>query len=879
MSSYITPSVLVYQQLANSGGAANISPDLPACIVGPAYNVVSYVSGSIAALIKTAALSSTTAVGTTTAGSKVITLTTSSPFAVGEVVLVPGASADGTTLQGTVQSLGANSITLDVDAGTSVEDVVITKQGKIVVSTTTNTFNFPSQKTGQVVNSNSVAVFVNAAKVETLSSKFEGVTASNELNVLAASTTGNTTASNATISSVASTANFLDGDPVVITGAGASGADLSAVITSIGSGTITVNPAPSTTVTGATITKSALSNVDPTTSTLKLEAGDSLSISYVNTSSATVTLETLVTEVTSVTGTITQIKTADMMPSDMSVATTVSGSVASGSSTIPVASATGIVAGDKVLIVGAGSGGSNLITTVGSVSGGSLQSCSPVTAANITTGAIVRKVNKISVRTRKTFNNQLLPITKPISSGANYAVTVGVNSTVDINPNPELVYGKVIKADVHIAYKALRTDLSADLLEIASIDDIEGTLGSISEDNPVALATQIAMANTTTGVSVMVIDSDDSTGYLDALDVLEGHKVYSLVPLTQDIDVLSAYKSHVIQMSTPEEKSWRIALVNTAIPTSVSVGTYSSSLVNANSGNNTITLSASAYVLTASNATFLSDGVTPGDIVNITAGTGSPSPVGTHEVISVISNQQLVLSASGTATGVSYYITRTLSKAQKAAAVAAASETFASNRVIHIQPDTVGVNVNGALKYLPGYYLCAAVAGMVAGFPAQQGFTNVSVAGIADLKYSNLYFTRAQMKSMGASGTFLFVQDTVGGLPYVRHELTTDMSVLEYRELMAVKDWDYVSYFFADILKGFIGSWNITPDTINTVRQTVTSGAELLKARKLPKIGPPLLSLNITSLEQNATSADNLDCKAQIKIPSVLNYLNLYLII
>ena len=43
---YVIPSVLVYQQLASNGGVANVTPDLDACIIGPAYNVVSYVAKS-----------------------------------------------------------------------------------------------------------------------------------------------------------------------------------------------------------------------------------------------------------------------------------------------------------------------------------------------------------------------------------------------------------------------------------------------------------------------------------------------------------------------------------------------------------------------------------------------------------------------------------------------------------------------------------------------------------------------------------------------------------------------------------------------------------------------------------------------------------------
>jgi hypothetical protein len=199
--------------------------------------------------------------------------------------------------------------------------------------------------------------------------------------------------------------------------------------------------------------------------------------------------------------------------------------------------------------------------------------------------------------------------------------------------------------------------------------------------------------------------------------------------------------------------------------------------------------------------------------------------------------------------------------------------------MIHVQPDTVGVTVNGVVKYLPGYYLCAALGGMVAGFPVQQGFTNVGVAGIADLKFSNFYFTRAQMNTMAAAGTFLFIQETQGSIPFVRHELTTDMSVLENRELLVVKNWDWLSYFYYDALQSFIGKWNITPDSLNTLRQTIISASELVKGQKLPKIGPPLLDYTIASIAQDPNNKDTVNINLNISVVYPMNYINLFLII
>jgi len=284
------------------------------------------------------------------------------------------------------------------------------------------------------------------------------------------------------------------------------------------------------------------------------------------------------------------------------------------------------------------------------------------------------------------------------------------------------------------------------------------------------------------------------------------------------------------------------------------------------------------WFLTNNNSTFITDGVAAGDTVYFTAATPN-GQVGGHKVLEVVSNQQLVLQTTTLSTGVSFYISRSMSKTQSAAAVAAASTTFGSRRVWHIQPDIVGVTIDGVVKFLPGYYLCCGLAGMGAGFPVQQGFTNIGVAGISDLQHSNFYFSKAELNAMAEAGTCLFVQDTQGGIPYVRHELTTDMTVLEYREILIVKNWDFLSYYYYDRLKGFIGSWNITPDTLNTVRQTLVASSELMKTKKLPKIGAPLLSYKINKLEQNQYNKDNVDVELQVGLVYPLNYLSLYLII
>lgn len=804
--SYITPSPLIYQQLANAGGVANISPDLNAVIVGPCYNVIDYDGASAAALTLTAA----------------------------------------TDLTGAIGAITNNQVN--------------------------NVYNLPAQKPGQVLDESSLGVYLNNAVVETLSSGFQATPGSNEIAIVYPSASGTSTISTNVISSVTgANTKFYIGDSVTVAGFGVESSSVSTTVTAVTANSVTVAASAGVTNASVTITKNApyyspavataLSGVlSGVTNAALFSIGDNVSIAGAGAEGST-----LVANIISIAGTNVTLDAAAQttVASGQLVKNTVN-------NLNSISATTRVDGGDTAVVNYVTAGGlsktfsttvSEVVTTNNLISSITLSDILP---ANVVAG-------KVEVHFHKHYNNQLLPATEYDSTAT------AATGEVTILPTPRLVYGLVISGEVHIAYRALRTDLSG-ALQALTVDNLEGTLGKPSDRNPLSLGVQLALANTTTQILAVAVPSIDLLGFQTALDLVEDAKVYSLVPLTQSIDILTAFQQHAEQLSTPARAKWRIALVNTAIPTVKDIGPWNVNLVNANGGNNAITNVNGRFILTASNATFMSDGVVPGDLVRITAGTGTPSPVGSHQVKQVISNQQVEIVSSGTATAVSYYVTRNLTKSQQADHVAANSTAFKSSRVIHC-PNGSGVVIDSVTKYLPGYYFLCGIAGLVAGLPAQSGLTNIALAGFVDVQFSNFYFTRAQMDTMAAAGTFLMVQEAQGSIPYVRHELTTDMSVLQYRELQQVKNWDYLSYFFYDIIKPFIGKWNITKDSLDTLRQSLVAGGKMLQGRKLPKVGPPLVDFSIKTLAQDTSNTDNVNVEIPIKMAVPMNYVSLYLIV
>lgn len=666
------------------------------------------------------------------------------------------------------------------------------------------------------------------------------------INTAAVSATATTATAEAGsyVFTVAAPGEFSVNDTVLISGAGSSAAILSTTIKSISGNAITTADACITAVTDAVFTKPGTLTNPNTVNSYQLPSQCAGQIP----DAASVSVYFSTVDVRSWSGHVTPSSEASVLTFD-----TADSNINSTTSTLKVE------VGDVLTLTdGESITFKSVIRAVTTSSG---------LNGNLATVTIVDSIptdfsGSTIASVTKTYTHQLL--------GSEYVDTAELaDNIVSIKVAPALNYGTIVSGVVHVAYVALRTDLSSAVQDIDS-NTREGIIGVDDYRNPLSLAARIALSNTTTTVKVLAVSSDDSAGYQEALDLIEDLRVYALVPLTQDQDIIGMFKSHCTGMSTAVNAGWRVCIANTEIPTTKTIGDADDVTPNTDA-ENAITISGVKRILTAPNATFLTDGVAVGDYVQVVKGSA-------FKITTVINNQQVQLeSTAAAATGVEFYVYRKLTKDQQASSVASVSTTWASNRVVHVQPDICGVSVGGVTKRLPGFYLCAAVAGLIAGLPVQQGLTNISVADIVDIKHSNFYFSRTQMNTMAAAGTFLFTQETQDSAPYVRHELTTDVSVLEYKELQKVKNWDYLSYLTHDKIKSFLGTWNITDDTLKTLRQSLVATYEWAKSQKVAKVGAPLTSYSITTLEQNANNADTVDVVVSIKMPSTLNYVNIYL--
>lgn len=440
----------------------------------------------------------------------------------------------------------------------------------------------------------------------------------------------------------------------------------------------------------------------------------------------------------------------------------------------------------------------------------------------------------------------------------------------------DLVAGKV-----YCGYRALRQDLS-EVNTVANTNELQGVLGKIDPDNPLGQGVALALANTTTSVKCISVDTDDVAGYTAAKDRLEvADNIYGLVPLTQESAVLNIFKGHAEQMSTPEVGAWRRCLGNTPLPT-IAVRqefyTDADGEVRPNAGVLMDNDDGNFVLLQDDNAAFLSNLVDAGDTVELTA----DGQTYTHTVAEVISEDLLAVTPDGpfsagldkNTTTYGYRVYADLDKTAQAAQVRGTSKSFGSSRFVHVWPDVCIVDG----RMLPGFYLACAVAGMISGLPPHQGFTRLSIAGIEGVMHASDYFNREQLDLIADGGTFIFTQDNPSAPPVVRHQLTTDMSTVELRELSFGKNFDYVSYIAKDVMDRFLGQYNITPATLGILETALRAVLESLKLYSLPKIGSPVLDYKVTLVKQLDDIRDRVEMYAEIDFPYVLNTIGLHLI-
>lgn len=367
-------------------------------------------------------------------------------------------------------------------------------------------------------------------------------------------------------------------------------------------------------------------------------------------------------------------------------------------------------------------------------------------------------------------------------------------------------------------------------------------------------------------------------------------------------------------------------------PGTVSAALGAAALSTGTAGVNTITstavLDASYTRLFDAAATFITDGVIAGDIIEIPLspnGTFDPedaAPVRSFVVDTVLSEQRLAIvnAVAGAATSntstrenelphldsrqglgpvsgavtqgtIRYRVIRSLTKDQQVTELASMPASLGSERNALLWPDRSSVSglVDGSLARgsdgLPaaageqnGSYYAAAIAGMTSGKPPHQGLSTLSLTGVSVPESRRRYFDERQIALLATAGWMVIVQETPSALPTVFHQVTTDPATLETGEYSIIRTKDYDSRALVAVMEGFRGKWNNIPETFEFMRTALTKQGDLLKSQRYAQIGAPLLEMTITGVGESDISADRGDAFLLLRIPGPLNVIALHLV-
>ncbi len=483
--------------------------------------------------------------------------------------------------------------------------------------------------------------------------------------------------------------------------------------------------------------------------------------------------------------------------------------------------------------------------------------------------------------------NEALPATVASAEGINYTVTRPSTAATII----ALVDGRATLTNSAVVYKSRVAGITPGARTIALVQN-NTTAGGIHSIVEVA------------GVSTVINGDWASTSITAAMVV---------AALNTGTGVTLSFSGSVnLVASTASGSTTQTALAATAL---------SSGVAGTDALTSTAVLDAVFIRLFDSNATFITAGVLPGDLIEMPS---NPNGVfgSTNKqfvVDQVLSEQRIriknIVSGAyvnntsttenelphldnrlGTGTLVTqgsmrYRVVRDLTKDQQIAQLVTQAQSLNSRRAILAWPDQVTVaglvdgskpaNSDGTLAAAdpqPGYYLSSLIGGMTAGLPSHQGFSRLGGAGISRVTHASEYFSEKQLTDLSDGGWYVFVQNSPTALPYSIHQLTTDPSTLESGEYSIVKNFDFVSLFYLGVLEPFLGVWNINNDTMGFIRQALNTGTDNLKLRRVAKIGAPINDAKITSVEVSPASADRVEVYMEIDLPKPLNVIGLHLV-
>jgi hypothetical protein len=138
---------------------------------------------------------------------------------------------------------------------------------------------------------------------------------------------------------------------------------------------------------------------------------------------------------------------------------------------------------------------------------------------------------------------------------------------------------------------------------------------------------------------------------------------------------------------------------------------------------------------------------------------------------------------------------------------------YGNRRVAMLWPGWFYADYDGSRGLFPPYFISACICGMDSGIIASQSFTNMpfSIPGLSNIQLdTNTYFRKRQLDDIGSGGVDIMIQDaTITQSLKSRHDLTTNMDAVQYRERSITKQADVCAKTIRAAVAPYVGRYNV----------------------------------------------------------------------
>ena len=465
----------------------------------------------------------------------------------------------------------------------------------------------------------------------------------------------------------------------------------------------------------------------------------------------------------------------------------------------------------------------------------------------------------------------------------------------------------VIAGKVYVEYREWLSELADEVNSISDVADLDQIKGQLDPDNPLKWGVYKALSNSNGTVVKYTAVADpekydeegrplgpDLNNWVQVLERIKGRDdMYNLVPMTFDRRVQNLWAAHIGGESNEYANNWKAGFFAVkAHPVAKVVG--EGVLIDGVLGNevtdpvlatlsddpNATNTQYTRLTVTSSNGYFITNDVRPGDVVryNYTVDGFGEEQYEEYVVDEVVSESTLLLYSGGDfAVTVSQRVEifHNRNRNEVVEDIVQQAGSLSNRRVCAVWPDQVAE----AGTVQPGFYLAAALAGLVSGVVPHQPLTSVEVAGFDDYSRSYKYFNETQLNRLAEAGVWIVTEDR-DGVPFTRHALTTDNLDLNRREEMIRRNVDSISYLFLRSLRPYIGRTNASQAIVELLTDEVNAVIRYLSGNGFTKeLGSQLTSGTIRILRIHPLLKDRIEVVLDIVVPAPLNNIELHLVV